>query len=119
MHCFYLQRVRIHFTKFSIESGYDNVFVYDGGTTSDPLLRSATGTGLPGDVTTNGNVALVRYKTDVSIILSGFTIQYSTIPGKFTITFLLCLRKIIITLVKQQLNYSSTPLSSTSIRVRV
>ena len=94
LHCFFLQRVRIHFTTFETEH-WDHVYVYDGGTTRDTLLSSQSGSGLPGDITTNGNIALVRYTTDRTIIKPGFTIQYSAVWGKFILTFLLRLHKLL------------------------
>ena len=78
-----LQAVRLQFTSFNTESGYDEVRVYDGNDATAPLLHTFSGTSRPSDVVSSGSNIFVSFVTDDGTTKDGFNIVYSTItPGK-------------------------------------
>ncbi|GAA4377124.1 hypothetical protein GCM10023186_11680 [Hymenobacter koreensis] len=69
-------KVRLTFTLFSLENGFDYVRVYDGPTAQAPQLGSFTGTANPGVITasaqnTSGALTIV-FTTDGSVTSAGF-----------------------------------------------
>ena len=85
----YLQFVRLHFNKFSLEqsqSCYDSLSIYDGRSATASLITKLCGSYLPGDITTSGNYVFIYFTSDVSNTNTGFTIQYSAVGGKFNIS---------------------------------
>ncbi len=72
--------VGISFTSFSIESGWDYLYIYNGPSTASPLLGTYTGTALPPSFTsTDPSGALTfRFTTDASVVTSGWI---ATITG--------------------------------------
>lgn len=71
------QTISINFTAFSIESGYDNLFIYDGATIDAPLIGTYTGTTSPGNVTSTGGALLLEFRSDCGTVGSGWTAFYS------------------------------------------
>ncbi|MBU2651582.1 MAG: C10 family peptidase [Bacteroidetes bacterium] len=69
--------IKVSFTQFDLASG-DYVRVYDGPTTSDPLLGEFTGSTLPSMVTSTGNKVLVTFDSDASGVAKGFTAAFET-----------------------------------------
>jgi len=68
--------VSLTFTAFDLESGYDFVRVYDGTSTSDPLLGTFSGSTLPGTITSSGGSMLVHFTSDYSVSAEGWTAEY-------------------------------------------
>ncbi|MHC1705843.1 MAG: choice-of-anchor D domain-containing protein [Tenuifilaceae bacterium] len=75
--------VRIEFQSFYIESGWDYFYIYDGLTTSAPLLGTFSGNSLPPTFTaTNADGALTfRFYTDGSVVYSGWQAYLSCVTG--------------------------------------
>ena len=73
--------MRLHFTSFHTESGYDKVRVYDGNNITAPLIHMFSGTSRPSDVISSGNTVFVSFVTDGSGKVDGFNIVYSTITA--------------------------------------
>lgn len=72
--------IKVYFTQFDLESG-DYVRIYDGPTTSDPLIGEFTGSAIPSMVTSSGNQVLVSFDSDGTGTAKGFQAQYeSTTP---------------------------------------
>lgn len=87
-------KVRLTFTQFSTESGYDGLVIYNGNNTSAPMIASSLGVGSsstncpagsyygttsPGTVTstaTDGSLTLV-FRSDVSTVDVGFAATLS------------------------------------------
>lgn len=70
--------IRLSFTSFNTESGYDFVRVYDGATTSAPLLGSFSGSSLPQTLTSSGGSMLVVFTSDSSITRAGWEASYTS-----------------------------------------
>ena len=64
------------FFRFDTELGYDYVYVYDGGSSSSPLIGQYHGNSLPPTITSSSNQLFVIFKTDYSIVNSGFAASY-------------------------------------------
>ncbi len=79
------------FQQFSLENSFssstkggDYLYVYDGDTTTAPLLRRLTGTSLPATITTSGGVSLLELRTDCSNPMAGWQIAYQATLGAGT-----------------------------------
>lgn len=64
------------FFRFETESGYDFVYVYDGGSTSSPLIGQYRGSPLPLTITSSSNQLYVVFTSDGSNTYSGFAASY-------------------------------------------
>jgi len=70
--------VTLTFTEFELVEG-DSVKVYDGATTSDPVLGVYSGTSMPPALTSSSNKMLVEFKSNGSGNATGFYAEYSSI----------------------------------------
>ncbi|MGM0613445.1 MAG: C10 family peptidase [Bacteroidota bacterium] len=70
--------ISLSFSTFDTEDGYDYVKVYDGNSTSDPLLGEFCGSSLPPVVNSSGNQMLVRFTSDYSNTAAGFSASYTS-----------------------------------------
>lgn len=70
--------ISLDFTRFDIEQDFDFVEVFDGSTTSAPLLGSFTGKNIPNQVVSTGGTMLVRFTTDISVNAFGWSATYSS-----------------------------------------
>ena len=70
--------ITINFTSFSTESGYDYLRVYDGNSSSSPLLGTYSGSSLPPSLTSSGSSLYLRFTSDGSITRSGFELNYTS-----------------------------------------
>jgi PKD repeat protein len=70
--------VTLTFTTFSTESCCDYLYIYDGLSTSAPLIGSYRGSGLPngGTVSGTGNGLTLRFVTDGSVTSAGFAASW-------------------------------------------
>jgi hypothetical protein len=74
--------VELTFTEFDLESGYDYVRVYDGSTTSDPILGEFSGSAIPGTITSTGSSLLVHFTSDYSVTAAGWSAVYVSGPSR-------------------------------------
>lgn len=72
--------IQLNFFQFATESGNDIVNVYDGATTSDPLLGSFSGTSIPPITTSTGGSMLVTFNSNSSITSTGWRATYNAQP---------------------------------------
>lgn len=72
-------KIQLHLKSFATEQGYDSLFIYNGSSTSAPLMGAYTGTTSPGTVTSTGTVITVRFKSDVGITNTGFKVIYNCV----------------------------------------
>jgi len=68
--------VTLTFTAFATESNYDKVKVYNGETTSAPLLGTFSGTTLPGQLTASSGKMLIQFTSDGSTVNAGWSANY-------------------------------------------
>ncbi len=69
--------VSLTFNSFDLEVGFDSLWVYDGPTTSDPLLGGYSGAVNPGTLTSTGGEMTLRFYSDGATIESGWDAIYS------------------------------------------
>lgn len=72
--------VRLTFNRFSTEAGNDTVTVYDGATTSDPILGTYSGSSIPPVNLSSGGSMLVTFKSNGSNTSTGWQGFYQTQP---------------------------------------
>ncbi|MCS7189561.1 MAG: T9SS type A sorting domain-containing protein [Bacteroidia bacterium] len=76
--------IRIEFTQFDTESGYDFVRIYDGPfVNSDYLVRSFSGSSLPPIVTTSIPEATIYFTTDQDVTKQGWSLNYAVISQPY------------------------------------
>jgi spore germination protein YaaH len=65
--------VQLAFSQFSTELNYDTLWIYDGSSTTAPLIGAYSGTNSPGTVTsTQGNIT-IKFKSDGNTVSAGYT----------------------------------------------
>lgn len=69
--------IDIDFTMFDVELNYDTLWIYDGASTSDPLIGAYTGTNSPGTFTTSGGAVTFRFWSDGATNTPGFLADYA------------------------------------------
>jgi MSHA biogenesis protein MshQ len=71
--------ITLTFSSFSLENSYDFLTIYDGATSTSPVLASnLTGTSLPSSVTSTGGNMLIVFSSDSSNTSSGFISTWTT-----------------------------------------
>jgi hypothetical protein len=73
------QSVTLNFTSFNVESGYDNLFIYDGNSIDAPLIASYTGTNSPGNITSTGGALTVEFRSDCATMSTGWAANYTSV----------------------------------------
>ena len=70
--------VTLTFTAFNFESGYDYLKIYNGSSTSAPLIGSYTGNSLPngGSITANSGAVTIEQVTDAGVTADGFVVSW-------------------------------------------
>ncbi|MHC1707158.1 MAG: C10 family peptidase [Bacteroidales bacterium] len=76
-------KIVLSFNLFATESGNDVVTVYDGSTTSAPVLLTASGNTIPASVTSTSNRMLITFTSNGSINDAGFFASFKSIYPKF------------------------------------
>jgi hypothetical protein len=69
-------KVILSFINFSTEATNDIVTVYDGNSTSSPVLGTFSGSTLPNNVLSTGPQMLVRFQTNGSVVNNGWKAYY-------------------------------------------
>jgi PKD repeat protein len=73
--------ITLSFSYFSTESYYDVLTVYNGSTTSAPILGSYSGTGLPPNMVATSGHMLITWYSDGSANYNGFTANWNISNG--------------------------------------
>lgn len=68
--------IDISFSTFSVESGYDTLFIYDGASTNDPMIGAYTGSNSPGNFTTSSGDVTFYWKSDGATVGAGWLADY-------------------------------------------
>ena len=66
----------VDFTMFDVEVGYDTLFIYDGASTSAPLIGAYTGSSSPGTFNTSDGSLTFYWKSDGATVAPGFNANY-------------------------------------------
>jgi hypothetical protein len=69
--------IRFTFSAFNLESGFDFLSVYNGGTATAPLIGTYTGTTSPGTVTSTGQCLTFVFTSDGSVQNAGWAAAIS------------------------------------------
>ena len=70
--------VTINFQSFDLENNWDYMFVYDGATTSAPLLATLTGSTLPAPITSTGGSLLIEFRSDCATPMAGWALSWTS-----------------------------------------
>lgn len=71
-------KITLGFISFDTEANNDVVTIYDGPTTTSPVLGTFSGSSLPAAVTSTGNKMLVVFTTNGSVNATGWKAYYNT-----------------------------------------
>jgi N-acetylmuramoyl-L-alanine amidase/CUB domain/Secretion system C-terminal sorting domain len=70
--------VSINFTQFSVEQGYDKLFIYDGNSIDANLIGVYTGTTSPGTVTASGGALTLEFRSDCATTGTGWAASWTS-----------------------------------------
>ncbi|HIA07157.1 MAG TPA: T9SS type A sorting domain-containing protein, partial [Flavobacteriales bacterium] len=70
--------ISLNFNSFDTQTGIDLVTVYDGSTTSAPVLGTYSGASVPGMLTSTGGAMLVHFTSDGSTTAAGWDATYTS-----------------------------------------
>lgn len=68
--------VTMNFSSLDLEAGYDSLFIYDGASTTAPLLGAYTGTTNPGSVSSTGGAITLHFISDPFVNNNGFAASW-------------------------------------------
>lgn len=69
-------KISLYFTRFDTESCCDKLRIYDGSSTSSPLLGEFSGNRLPPNVTSSSITLYLQFSSDGSKHRPGFLVNY-------------------------------------------
>ncbi len=70
--------IYIHFTEVALDKDMDVVYIYNGTSTSDPMVTSVTGFELPSEILVWGPSAHIVFQSDNLLRADGFKLFYTT-----------------------------------------
>lgn len=70
--------ITLNFTSFNTEAGWDYLFIYDGATTSSPLIGQYDGTTGPGTITSSGGSLLIEFRSDCATNAPGWVANWTS-----------------------------------------
>jgi spore germination protein YaaH len=70
-------QVSLAFSMFNTELNYDSLWIFDGSSTSSPLIGGYTGTNSPGTIVSSGPTLTLRFKSDGNTLTPGYYAVYS------------------------------------------
>ena len=73
--------ISLNFTAFNTELNWDYLFIYDGATTSSPLIGQYSGTTSPGTITSSGGSLLLEFRSDCATVSSGWVANWTSTSG--------------------------------------
>ncbi|KAM4836887.1 CUB and sushi domain-containing protein 1 [Thomomys bottae] len=73
--------IALIFKSFNMEPSYDFLHIYEGEDSSSPLLGSFQGSQAPDRIESSGNSLLLAFRSDASVGLSGFAIEFKGTQG--------------------------------------
>lgn len=78
-----VDNIKLNFVYFETENDSDLVTIYQGSTTSDPILGIFSGNNLPQTITSNGQTMLISFNSNSNINGRGFWAEYTASTTKF------------------------------------
>jgi hypothetical protein len=78
--------VNLTFNAFDVENTYDYLRVYDGSTTSAPLIGEYTGNVLPPDINSTGSELLVHFISNESVTAPGWEASYEGVSPSLSVS---------------------------------
>lgn len=72
--------IRLTFTAFDLEAGFDFLYIYDGPNTNSPLLGAFTGVVSPGTVTSTTGCLTFQFISDLIFVRPGWAATISCVP---------------------------------------
>lgn len=73
--------LNLQFMSFDTESGWDEVWVYDGQDEFSPLLGHFSGNSLPGALAATSGYAVIEFRSDCAVQGAGFQLQWHQSPA--------------------------------------
>jgi N-acetylmuramoyl-L-alanine amidase/CUB domain/Secretion system C-terminal sorting domain len=70
--------VSINFTQFSVEQGYDKLFIYDGNSIDANLIGVYTGTTSPGTINASGGALTLEFRSDCGTVGTGWAANWTS-----------------------------------------
>lgn len=70
--------IDLTFNAFDTEAGHDSVTVYDGSSSSAPILGSFSGNNLPPQITSSGSSLFISFKTNSMTTAQGWSASYTS-----------------------------------------
>ncbi len=70
-------KITLNFTEFVTERSYDLVKIYDGTTTSSPLIGQFSGSQIPATMTSTSGSMLIHFSSDEVVTKKGWTANYT------------------------------------------
>ena len=70
--------VTLNFSSFDTELDWDYMFIYDGATTSAPLIGTYTGTSSPGTVSSSAGEILIEFRSDCATTSPGWACTWTS-----------------------------------------
>ena len=71
-----ISKLELTFYIFNTELDADFLYIYDGDSSSSPLIDNFSGASLPSPITSSSNKLYLRFRSDTSYGLRGFTAGY-------------------------------------------
>lgn len=71
--------LQVNFLEFTTEANFDTLFLYDGASTTSPLIGFYHGSNGPGQFTTSSGQLTLRFKSDGSTRANGWKLAYDCI----------------------------------------
>ncbi|XP_054992155.1 CUB and sushi domain-containing protein 1 isoform X1 [Sorex araneus] len=72
--------IALIFKSFNMEPSYDFLHIYEGDDSNSPLVGSFQGTQAPERIESSGNSLFLAFRSDASVGLSGFAIEFKEKP---------------------------------------
>ncbi|XP_041921873.1 CUB and sushi domain-containing protein 1-like [Alosa sapidissima] len=72
--------IALIFKNFNMEPSYDFLHIYEGEDSNGPLISSLQGTQAPERIESSGNSLFLAFRSDASLGMSGFAIEYKEKP---------------------------------------
>lgn len=65
---------------FDVEYNWDYLYIYDGNSSSDPLIGQFTGTSISSSITSSGGAMLLEFRSDCSTTDPGWDFSWTSTP---------------------------------------